>query len=77
MKNVAAIFLAIVMCIGVSGCVSPTGPDDGSLVGEDMIGAVAIIRADFEDISWGVVSIDPKDYGITDDQLRCVSMPDF
>ena len=77
MKNVVAISLALVMCIGVSGCVSPAGSDDGSLVGEDMIGKVAIIRADFEDISWGVVSIDPEDYSITDDQLACVSMPDF
>lgn len=77
MKNIVAIFLALVMCIGVSGCVSPAGPNDGSLVGEDMNGQVAIIRADFEDISWGVVSIDPEDYGITGDQLACVSMPDF
>ena len=75
MRNVLAVLLAVVMCLGVTGCVCPVDPDDATSTGENAI--VAVIEADFEDTSWKAVSIDPKDYGITDDALKSVSLPEF
>lgn len=75
MEKVLAVFVAIVMCLGVMGCAPSVAPVDGTSSGESA--GVTVIGADFEDISWKAVSIDPKDYGITDDALKSVSLPEF
>lgn len=66
MKRIASVFLVAAMAITICGCSSRVS-----------VPAENITPADYESVEWNAVSIEPKDYGITEEMLSCEEMPDF
>lgn len=74
MKKTLSLLLATVLLAGMCGCAAGRSTDVGQ--DESSIAQTPPIP-DYETTDWDACSIQPSDYGITDEMLSFMDMPDF